>query len=244
MNDKITGKIAVILPTYNEKNNVGPIIAELNSVIPEGDILIVDDNSPDGTGKIVKELIPQHPNLSLLERPLKTGLGDAYKDAIKKALLDKNTDIIINMDADGSHQPKYLKDFLEQIKKYDLVIGSRYVAGGGIENWEIWRKLLSRFGNLYAKILTGLKISDLTSGFMCVRRELMEKVDFDEIDSTGYAYLLEFKFYCVKKLNASVKEAPIIFKERGRDESKISNQIILEGIKAPLKIFMRRIFKN
>ncbi len=244
MNDKIAGKITIILPTYNEKNNIGSMVAELNSIMPEADILIVDDNSPDGTGKIVKELIPQYSNLSLLERPLKTGLGDAYKEAIKKIIADKNIYAVITMDADGSHQPKYLKDFLEYIKDYDLVIGSRYIAGGGVENWEFWRRLLSKFGNLYAKILTGLKISDLTAGFMCARRDLLEKIDFDGINSAGYAYLIEFKFYCINKLGAKVKETPIIFKERRMGESKISNQIITEGIKAPLRIFWRRLWKK
>lgn len=242
MNDKIVGKIVIILPTYNEKNNVEFIVRETTAAAPKADILIVDDNSPDGTANVVKKLIPQYPRLSLLERPAKTGLGDAYKEAIKKVISDKNVYAVITMDADGSHQPKYLKDFLEYIKNYDLVIGSRYIAGGGIENWELWRKSLSKFGNLYAKILTGLKISDLTAGFMCIKRDLLEKINFDEIDSTGYAYLIEFKFYCINNLGARFKEVPIIFKERGRGESKISNQIIAEGIKAPLMILVKRLF--
>jgi len=242
MNDKELKKIIVILPTYNEKNNISPIIREITSVLPEANILVVDDNSPDGTSEVVKKLIPQYFNLSLLERPLKTGLGDAYKDAIRRIIADKEVEIIITMDADGSHQPKYLKDFMKHIKDYDLVIGSRYIKEGGVENWEFLRKMLSKFGNLYAKILTGLKINDLTAGFMCIRRDLLEKINFNEISSNGYAYLMELKFYCIHKLGARVKETPIIFKERMGGESKISNQIIIEGIKAPLRIFLKRLF--
>jgi dolichol-phosphate mannosyltransferase len=244
MNDKNSDKIVIILPTYNERNNISPIIRDIVSVLPEANILVVDDNSPDGTARVVKKLIPQYTNLSILERSSKTGLGDAYKDAIKRAIADKDVGTIITMDADGSHQPKYLKDFLRYIENYDLVIGSRYVPEGGIENWELWRRLLSKFGNLYTKILTGMKINDITAGFMCIKRKLLERVNFNEINSTGYAYLLEFKFYCVNKLGAKAKEIPIIFKERGRDDSKISNRIIFEGIKAPLRIFIKRLFSK
>jgi dolichol-phosphate mannosyltransferase len=236
------GKKVIILPTYNEKNNIGLTIKDIISVLPEVNILVVDDNSPDGTAEIVKKLMLQYPHLSILERFSKTGLGDAYKDAIERIIADKNTDVVITMDADGSHQPKYLNDFLKNINGCDLVIGSRYVPGGGVENWESWRKLLSKFGNLYARILTGMKIKDLTAGFMCIKRELLEKVNFDEINSAGYAYLLEFKFYCVNKLGARVKEVPIIFTERREGESKMSRQIIIEGIKAPLRIFIKRLF--
>jgi|SRR3989344_328349 len=244
MSDKKLKKIVVILPTYNEKNNIVNIINGIISMLPAAEILVVDDNSPDGTAKIVKNLTANYSNLSLLERPLKTGLGDAYKDAIKLVLEDKSVGIIITMDADGSHQPKYLKDFLNHISSYDLIVGSRYIAGGGVEHWQLWRKLLSRLGNLYAKILIGVKISDLTAGFLCIRRKLLEKVDFNEINSQGYAYLMEFKFYCVSKLGARVKEVPIIFTERAEGKSKMSRYIIIEGIKAPLKIFLKKFFKD
>lgn len=242
MDNKTPDKITIILPTYNEKNNISSIIADIAKTIPEANILVVDDNSPDGTAEIVKEIIPQYPNLSLLERPIRTGLGDAYKDAIKRVIADKDISVVITMDADGSHQPKYLKGFLEHIKNYDLVVGSRYIPGGGVENWEFWRRLLSKFGNLYAKTLIGIKINDLTAGFMAMRRELLEKIDFDEIDSTGYAYLMELKFHCVHKLGAKAKEIPIIFKERGRGESKISNRVIAEGMRAPLRILIKKLF--
>lgn len=242
MDNKIIGKIVIILPTYNERNNISFTVRDIISILPETNILVVDDNSPDGTREVVKKLILQYPNLSLLERSLKTGLGDAYKDAIKRVIADKDVRVVITMDADGSHQSKYLKDFLEYIKDHDLVIGSRYISGGGVENWDLWRRLLSKFGNLYAKILTGLKISDLTAGFMCIKRELLEKINFNEINSAGYAYLIEFKFYCINKLGAKTKEIPIIFKERAGGESKISNQIIIEGIKAPIRLFFKKLW--
>ncbi len=123
-----------------------------------------------------------------------------------------------------------------------MVIGSRYIKGGGVENWEFWRRLLSKFGNFYSRALTGMKINDLTAGFMCIKRGLLERVNFSEINSAGYAYLIEFKFHCINKLGARVKEIPIIFTERRIGESKISNQIIIEGIKAPLRIFLKRLF--
>lgn len=245
MVNKINSKAIIILPTYNEVANIEFIIKDIMLELSDVSIVVVDDNSPDGTAKVVKKLISNYSNLSLIERPIRTGLGNAYKDTILRIIADgRDFDFFITMDADGSHQPKYLKDFLKQAANYDLVIGSRYMTGGGIENWEFWRRMLSRFGNLYSKKLTGIKINDTTSGFMCVRKSLLEKIKFEEIDCTGYAYLIEFKFYCVSRLGAKFKEIPIIFKERGRGESKISNRIIMEGIKAPAKIFLNRILKR
>lgn len=235
-------KNIILMPTYNEKKNVEIVIPQIFTLLPAIYILVIDDNSPDGTSGAVKSLMSKYPNLSILERSQKTGLGNAYKDAIKKVLLDREVGLVITMDADGSHCPEYLPTMLKEAANHDLIIGSRYIENGGIENWELWRKLLSRGGNLYSRILTGMKISDSTSGFMCIGKKLLEKVDFDEIDCTGYAFLLEFKFYCINKLEAKFKEIPIIFRERGRGESKISNKIIIEGVVAPWKIFAKRFF--
>ncbi|PIV50749.1 dolichyl-phosphate beta-D-mannosyltransferase [Candidatus Falkowbacteria bacterium CG_4_8_14_3_um_filter_36_11] len=182
--------------------------------------------------------------LSILERKKKTGLGDAYKKAIKEAIKNKDLRSIITMDADGSHSPQYLGEMLDNINNYDVVIGSRYIKGGGVENWEVWRRNLSKFGNLYANALTGIKISDLTSGFVCYKRDILEKVDFSKIDSSGYAYQIEMKYYLVNNLKVKYKEVPIIFKNRREGESKISNQIITEGIVAPLKLFIKKIWKK
>ena len=169
----------ILLPTYNEKENVKIIIPEIFKLYPDIHILVIDDNSPDKTAEAVKQLMQEYPNLSILERPAKTGLGDAYKEAIKRVRANKEIYSVITMDADGSHSPEYLRDFFANNNSFDLIIGSRYVKNGGMESWELWRKCLSRLGNIYTKILTGLKINDFTAGFMCIKREFLEKVDFN-----------------------------------------------------------------
>jgi len=234
----------ILLPTYNEKENIKFIVPEIFNIFPEIKILVIDDNSPDGTAAAVKILMEKYPNLSLLERQRKTGLGDAYKDAISRVIKNKEIRSIVTMDADGSHDVQYLKDFFIKNKSFDLVVGSRYVDGGGIENWERWRKKLSRFGNLYAKFLTGLPLNDFTAGFMCIKREFLENLDLDRIGSSGYSFLIELKFYLIHELKASVYEVPIIFKSRREGESKLSRQIIGEGIKTPLKLFLKRLWKK
>ena len=206
--------------------------------------MVIDDDSPDGTAGLVKSLMPQFPNLKILERQSKTGLGDAYKDAMSRVLADDEVRAIITMDADGSHDPEYLPIFLEKISQYDIVIGSRYVKGGGTESWEPWRRNLSRFGNLYARTLTGLPLNDLTAGFMCLRREFLKKLDLSKISSTGYSFLIELKYYLVVAHRAKFFEVPIIFRSRFGGESKISNQIIGEGVKTPLKFFWRRLWSR
>ena len=237
-------KNIILIPTYNEKENIKLIVVEIFAFLPETKILVIDDNSPDGTAEAVKSLMNQYSNLSLMERQSKTGLGDAYKDAISRVIKDKEIYSVITMDADGSHSPEYLKDFLNNIGQYDLIIGSRYIKNGGVANWEKWRRYLSKFGNVYAKIFTGLPINDFTAGFMCVRRELLEKLDFNIISSSGYSFLIELKFYLIHGLGARVYETPIIFKSRREGESKLSKQIIREGIKAPLRLFLKRLWRK
>lgn len=233
-------KDIVLMPTYNERKNIEKIIPEIFRLYPEIHILIIDDNSPDNTVEVAYELTKKYPQLSILERKQKTGLKDAYFDAFKKLCEDKEIRAFITMDADLSHSPKYLKDFLNNINNYDLIIGSRYVAGGGVFNWELWRKILSRGGNFYARILTGLKIKDTTSGFMCIKRELLEQVDFNRIQASGYAFLMEFKFYLTKNLGAKFKEIPIIFYDRDNGETKFSRHIFFEGLRVPCKLFFKR----
>lgn len=237
-------KNIILIPTYNEKENIKLIVPEIFALLPETKILVIDDNSPDGTAEAVRSLIKQYANLSLLERQNKTGLGDAYKDAISRVVKDKELYSVVTMDADGSHSPEYLPGFLEHIKQYDLVIGSRYIKGGGVSNWENWRRYLSKFGNLYAKIFTGLPINDFTAGFMCIKRELLEKLNLDMIGSSGYSFLIELKFYLIHGLGARVYETPIIFKSRREGESKLSRQIIREGVKAPLRLFLKRLWRQ
>lgn len=234
-------KDIILLPTYNERENIKLIIPEIFKLLPDIYILVIDDNSPDGTAGEVKKLMAAYPHLSILERRAKTGLGNAYKEAMTKVMADEEVRSIITMDADGSHDPKYLVDFLANISQYNLIMGSRYIKEGGVANWELWRKLLSRFGNFYARVLTGLKIHDFTAGFMCISKDYLKQVDFDKLGSAGYSFLIELKFYLIHDLKARVKEVPIIFLSRREGESKISNQIISEGIKTPWKLLWKRL---
>jgi len=231
----------ILLPTYNERHNVKIIIPKIFSLLPEINILVIDDNSPDKTFEIVEELMKQYKNLKILKRQNKTGLGNAYKDGMKQTFNDNNIKFVITMDADGSHEPKFLNEFLNEVNNYDLIIGSRYVDGGGTENWELWRKKLSFFGNFYAKLLTGLNVNDLTAGFICAKRDILEKVDFNEIGANGYSYQIELKFYLINKLKAKFKEIPIIFKERIGGESKMSIKIIIEGFGLMLHLLIKRL---
>lgn len=237
-------KDIILLPTYNERENIKFIIPEIFRIVPDIHIIVIDDNSPDGTASEVGKLMFLYPKLSIIERKSKNGLGEAYKDAMSRVIKDKEVRSVITMDADGSHSPKYLPDLLKHIADYDLIIGSRYIEGGGVENWEMWRRNLSKFGNIYAKLLTGLKVDDLTAGFICVRRELLDKLDFDRISSSGYSFTIEIKYYLINNHQAKTIETPILFKTRREGESKISNQIISEGAIVPWKIFLKRIWKK
>ncbi len=229
----------IILPTYNERENIGLLIERIFSLVPEIHILVVDDNSPDGTAELVKDLKNKYLNLFVLERPVKNGLGKAYIEAFKKLLSNLDVENIIIMDADFSHSPEYLPQMLEEIKNYDLVIGSRYIKDGGISNWELWRRLLSWGGNFYVRMLLGGRIRDWSSGFNCIRASTLKKIDLDKIEFSGYAFLSELK-YRLFKSGAGIKEIPIIFEERRGGESKMSGNIIREGILAPWKLLFTK----
>ena len=230
----------VFLPTYNERENVRTIIPEILEAVPESSILVIDDNSPDGTAEVVKQMMAQESRIKLLERSQKQGLGEAYKYAYQEALKENGWDVVITMDADGSHDPTYLPAMLDALRSADIVIGSRYVDCGGIEDWETWRYVLSKYGNLYSRILTGTGIYDLTAGFITVRRSLIERMDFRDLGASGYAYQIEFKVHALKELGAVAREIPIHFRSRREGESKISRHVISEGLKTPLKLFIRR----
>lgn len=238
----MTHKTIILLPTYNERENVGLIVPEIFARYPDLRIVVIDDSSPDGTGAVVREMMARFPGLSLLSRPKKEGLGVAYKHGIRHVLEMEDVERIIMMDADGSHDVAYISPLVTASDTHDLVIGSRYVRGGGIENWEGWRYALSKYGNLYARILTGLPIRDLTAGFYCIRRSVLARMDLEAMKSSGYAFQIDIKFHAVRDLGARVMEVPIIFKRRREGESKISRHIIREGLLAPLSLFYRRIF--
>lgn len=231
--------VTIIIPTYNERENILKIIPAICAQLPEAHILVVDDNSPDKTYEVVRELQKNMPKLSLLLRDKKEGLGKAYVEAFKKILQEGISDAVITMDADFAHDPKYLPELLNQSLEYDVVTGSRYVPGGGTPGWELWRRLLSKYGNLYAKTILGMPISDCTTGFHLIKTTYLRQIDFSTITMSGYAFLIELKFL-LWRLGARFKEIPIVLQNRVEGKSKISSNIIREGIILPWKMKLRR----
>lgn len=217
----------VLMPTYNERENISSIIEEVLRTAPV-DMLIIDDNSPDGTGSVVDAIAEKEPRVQVLHRPGKQGLGKAYLSGFRWAL-DHDYEYIFEMDADFSHQPRYLPEFLREIKRNDLVLGSRYVRDGGVSNWPLHRQLISRGGSLYARTILGVKINDVTGGFKCFRREVLEAIDLDSITSTGYGFQIEMTYRTIQK-GFRVKEIPIIFYERNAGQSKMSSGIVIEAV--------------
>lgn len=224
----------VVIPTYNESENIAALIDEIHATVPALDVLVVDDNSPDGTAGIVKSCMEKNGRIHLIERPGKLGLGTAYVQGFKRCL-EQGYGIIIQMDSDFSHQPKYLLDFLREIKSYDLILGSRYIAQGGTENWSLSRKILSRGGNLYAKMILGLPFRDLTGGFKCFRREVLEAIKLDTVKAEGYSFQIEMT-YRAYKLGFRIKEVPIVFPDRTKGVSKLSQQVFFEAVMLPWRI--------
>ena len=220
-------KAVVIVPTYNEIENVQRLTEAIFSYQPDIHVLFVDDNSPDGTAEKIKELQQKYPNVHLLEREKKQGLGKAYIAGFKVAL-DMGFEYIFEMDADFSHDPKEIPNFLNAIEESDLVLGSRYIKGVNVVNWPLRRLLLSYFANVYTRIITGIPIHDSTGGFKCFRREVLEAIDFDRIKSNGYGFQIELN-YKVWKKGFRIKEIPIIFVDRQFGESKLSKKIMWEA---------------
>lgn len=235
-------KNVIVIPTYNEKENIVKLIPEIFKLIPDVFVMVVDDNSPDGTAETVREMAKDHPNLSLLFREKKDGLGRAYVHAFSELLKDKKVSRIVMMDADFSHDPKYLLEMLKESEKHSLVIGSRYIRGGRTVGWELWRRILSFGGNFYCRLVTGMPINDCTGGFNMISAELLRKVDLSNIDVSGYAFILEIK-YLLWRAGAVIKEIPIVFKNRTGGESKISSHIISEGIVAPWKMRFKKLHR-
>lgn len=235
----------VIIPTYNEKENIKSIIVAIFSLEKDFDVLIIDDNSPDGTAAIVKDLIPQfHDSLFLLERKGKLGLGTAYIEGFKYAL-QRGYDYIFEMDADFSHNPKDLEELYQAcaLKGFDLAIGSRYASGVNVVNWPMGRVLLSWFASLYVQIVTGMPIKDSTAGFKCYRRKVLETISLDRIRFVGYAFQIEMKF-TTWKFGFKITEVPIIFTNRVLGESKMSTRILNEAIFGVIGMKLRSIFKK
>jgi dolichol-phosphate mannosyltransferase len=233
-------KSIVIIPTYNEIHNIQKLLTDLMFMYSFLDILIVDDNSPDGTADYVEAAQKSNPRIKLLKREKKMGLGTAYVAGFKYALAN-GYDVVIEMDADYSHDPKEIKNFLDAIKGYDLVIGSRYIYGVRVINWPIRRLLLSYFANLYSRIITGMPIKDGTGGFKCFRRKVLESINLEAIHSNGYSFQIEMNYKAWKK-GFKLVELPITFVDRVQGTSKMSKKIVREAIFMVWKLRCKSIF--
>jgi dolichol-phosphate mannosyltransferase len=221
----------VCLPTYNERENVERMVRSLHAL--DVQVLVIDDNSPDGTGEIADRLARELDGVSVLHRPRKEGLGPAYLAGFRRAL-DEGAELILEMDCDFSHDPADVLRLLAAAEEADLVLGSRYVQGGGTENWGRVRRFISRGGSLYAQILLGAPVRDLTGGFKCYRRAVLEALPLDEIHSKGYAFQIETTYRTLRKV-FRVREVPITFVDRLVGGSKMSRTIVVEGFwKVPL----------
>lgn len=221
-------RAVVLLPTFNEAENIRAIVPAVLAAAPV-DVMVLDDNSPDGTGRIAADLARNNPRVQVVHRPSKRGLGAAYIDGFRRALR-QGYQRIVEMDADFSHPPDRLPQLIELADEHDLVLGSRWVKGGGTRNWPLPRQIISRGGSLYARSILGVDIRDLTGGFKCFRRQVLEALDLDAIHSSGYAFQIEVT-YRVLKLGFSVMEMPIIFVEREEGTSKMSRRIFLEAVR-------------
>lgn len=243
-------KTAVIIPTYNESDNIEALAKEilalrLGSGQALGDIteiIIVDDNSPDGTGEIADELAKVYRGVKVIHRSGKLGLGTAHIAGFKEALA-LGADCIVTMDADFSHHPSYIPDLVARSRDAKLVIGSRYVDGGGTVNWGWQRQILSRGANTFARLVLGLKAHDCTAGFRCYRREVLESIELDEIFSDGYSFLIEMLYKCQRR-GWGIGEVPIIFEDRRRGASKISQREIFKALYTVLCLAWERVFSR
>ena len=234
----------IVIPTYDEKKNIERLVHTIFEIKPDFYITIVDDNSPDGTGQIADNLAKTYQSVHVIHRPKKQGLGPAYVEGFKYAL-SSGADYIFEMDADFSHDPHRLPDFLEAIEDYDLVLGSRYLNGVRVEGWRFRRLLLSKFANIYASYIMVLPIWDFTGGFRCYRREVLESIALDQIHSDGYAFQIEMLYYTYKN-GFHIKEIPFLFRERAHGFSKISRHVVWEAFWLVLRFHapLREIFNH
>jgi dolichol-phosphate mannosyltransferase len=222
-------RVLIVVPTYNERDNVERVVDEFLEPVPGSELLFVDDNSPDGTGRRLDELAEADPRVHVVHRPGKLGLGSAYVAGFRWGLAH-GYDVLLEMDADFSHDPKYLPSLVERARTgADMVVGSRYAPGGGTENWGLARQMISRFGGLYARTVLGVPIRDMTAGFICYRRETLERIDLGAVRSNGYSFQIEMK-YRVLQAGMRVEEIPIVFVDRRVGRSKMSRAIVAEAL--------------
>ena len=238
------GPAWLVLPTYNEAENIAAFVSAARAKLPaSAQLLIVDDSSPDGTGTIAEQLAEQHQNVSVLHRQVKEGLGPAYIAGFRRALA-AGAGLVLEMDSDFSHDPAYLPRLLEAAKRADVVLGSRYVPGGGVSDWGPLRKAISRGGSAYAKLILGVDIQDMTGGFKSFRREVLEAIDFDSIEARGYAFQVEMTYRAIQA-GFRVVEVPIVFRDRQAGSSKMDRSIVAEAVwRVPLLRFGPRQVKN
>ncbi len=238
-------KALIVIPTYNELENITEMVNAIGAVKASHDleVLVVDSNSPDGTGERLEEMAKAVPFLRVLHQPRKMGLGCAYLDGFRHAREQwpGRYNAVLTMDADFSHHPRYLPAMLEKLEQSDVVLGSRYIPGGRLENWPTRRKWLSRFANAYAAMLTGARAHDLTSGFHCFKTPVLEKILTHKISAEGYAFLIELKVYAIQE-GFSIAEVPIVFADRTKGASKISKNVIAESAMVVAGIFLKRIW--
>jgi dolichol-phosphate mannosyltransferase len=239
MTESAAGPAWLVLPTYNEAENVEPLVEAARAKLPPGaQVLIVDDSSPDGTGALADRLAARHENVRVLHRPRKEGLGPAYIAGFREALAE-GAGLVLEMDSDFSHDPAYLPRLLDAAKHADLVLGSRYVDGGGVSDWGPLRRAVSRGGSTYARLVLGVGVRDLTGGFKCFRREVLEAIDLDRITTRGYAFQVEMTYRALRR-GFRVVEVPIVFRERRVGSSKMDLSIAAEAVwRLPLLRFGR-----
>ena len=228
----------VVIPTYNEADNIAALIQEVLDSASRISVLVVDDASPDGTGRIVDDIAAAGENVAVIHRPGKMGLGSAYRAGFRHAI-SEGFEQVVTMDADFSHDPKVIPQLLAGMADHDVMIGSRYVPGGGTVNWDFRRRLLSHGANTFAKLLLRFNTNDNTSGFRCYRRRVLESVRFDEIRSSGYSFLVEILYRCAR-MGFTIGECPITFVDRRFGKSKLSRGEIFQGIKTVFRLRLAR----
>ena len=226
--ERPTGRVAVVIPTYNERANIETTASRLRRAVPDADLLVVDDNSPDGTGDLADKLAAEDSHIHVLHRDQKAGLGAAYIAGFHRALAE-GYDVLVEMDADGSHQPEELPLLLDALAGADLVLGSRWVPGGTVRNWPKSRALLSRGGNTYARLMLGIQVKDATGGYRAYRASALRAIELDQVESQGYCFQIDLAIRAIRA-GLRVVEVPITFVERVHGTSKMSRAIVVEAL--------------
>jgi len=235
-------RVMVVIPTYNERQNLARLAPLALGVLPDVRLLVVDDGSPDGTGAFADELAAADPRVRVIHRPRKMGLGSAYVEGFRKAL-ETDAEIIVQMDADFSHDPAVIPELVEAAGTYDVVLGSRYITGANVVNWPLRRLLLSYFANVYTRVVTGLPLRDSTGGYKCFRRRVLEAIDLDTVRSDGYSFQIEVNFRCWRR-GFSMLEIPIVFVDRHAGTSKMSRRIVWEATWLVWRLRLERILRR